>query len=327
MRQFLAVIGLLVCITLVVSAQDDTADRVTVIVDSALIRTLPTETAPLAASAFKDQVLEPIGRNLDGHWLQVRRPGRLTSLGWIFEQMVEFPKGFRAERLPLTDLKSGLEGPTPLQADPGFGAYINEDAVLRDRPFGEGTRITSIPLDSIVAVLERDSYSQWLRVNYIGYEGWISALTVRRVPNLASVPVSSVRNPKQIDILVIPPEIQLAQLQKIRDYITDRRDLAINLEAFWTQVIRGEIRPCTPPAFSLEFAFTDQDVRELPEIGRFAPRINTATSDMNASIAAFQRCGVLSTDEVYTAQAGAINARIIYDAALDAIKNTEKMIR
>jgi hypothetical protein len=327
MLRSLIVIGLLFALVLGVSAQNASTNRVSVIVESAIIRALPAEDAPMAASVFKDQVLETVGRSLDGRWLQVQRPGRLTTLGWIFDEMVEFPEGFRPERLPLTDLATGLLGPTPLQADPGFAAYVNEGAVLRDQPFGEGNRIIGVPFGVIVAVLERDSQSQWLHINYLGYEGWIAAFTVRRVPNLAAVPVSPLRSAKQIEILVIPPEIQLAQLQRMRDYINPQLEMAINLEFFWTQVVRGEIQPCTPPGFSLDFTYSRQDLRELPEIGRYAPRINNATTYINDSIAAFQQCGVLSPKEALTAQANAINARIIYREALVAIANTEALIR
>jgi hypothetical protein len=113
----------------------------------------------------------------------------------------------------------------------------------------------------------------------------------------------------------------------MREYIQPQLDLAINLEWFWASVINGDIQPCTPPPFSMDFSYGRQDLRELPEIGRFAPRINQATSAMNASIAAFQRCGVLSVDDTYEAQANAINAKIIYRAALDAIDDTEKLIQ
>lgn len=327
MLRSLGLIGLFLVLIAGVAAQDIQNNRVTVLVESAIVRALPTEDAPMAASVYKDQVLEPIGRSLDGKWLEVQRPGRLTSLGWIFDEMVEFPDGFRPERLPLTDLTTGLLGPTPLQADPGFAAYVNEEVALRDQPFGEGNRIINVPIGVIVAVLERDSQSQWLHINYLGYEGWIAAFTVRRVPNLASVPVSPLRSAKQIEILIIPPEVQLAQLQRMRDYIQPQLDMAINLEYFWTRVVNGEIQPCTPPGFSLDFTYSRQDLRELPEIGRYAPRINNATTYVNESIAAFQRCGVLSAKDALNAQADAINARIIYQEALSAIADTEELIR
>ena len=326
LRSF-GLIGLLLLLVVGAAAQDNPTNRVTVLVESALIRALPADDAPMAASVFEDQILEAVGRSLDGKWLQVSRPGRLTPLGWIFDEMVEFPDGFRPERLPLTDFSTGLLGPVLLQADPGFAAYVNEDAVLRNQPFGDGNRIVVVPFGVIVAVLERDSQSQWLHVNYLGYDGWIAAMTVRRVPNLGSVPVSALRSPKQITIVIIPPEIQREQLQRMRNYIQPQLDMATNLEYFWTQVVNGVIQPCTPPGFSLDFAYSHQDLRELPEIGRYAPRINSATTYINESIAAFQRCGVLSSRDALGAQADAINARIIYEFALEAIDDTEELIR
>jgi hypothetical protein len=59
-------------------------------VDSAFVHAAPAEDAERIASVFEDNKLEAVGRNLDGTWFEVRRPGRLTNLGWIFNKMVDW---------------------------------------------------------------------------------------------------------------------------------------------------------------------------------------------------------------------------------------------
>src|SRR5690349_23142803 len=68
-------------------------------VDSAFARALPTEEADAVASLFRDEPLEVVSRNLDGSWFEVKRPGRLTNLGWVFNKLIDWD--FKPEALPL----------------------------------------------------------------------------------------------------------------------------------------------------------------------------------------------------------------------------------
>lgn len=297
---------------------------VNVEVESAIIREHPSEEAGLAASAFEDQKLEAVGRNIDGTWLEVRRPGRLNNLGWIFGDIVSYD--FRIERLPLTDGITGLQGPVPPH-ETGFAAFINESVVLRTRPFYEGERITSLPYGVTVPVLERDSTNQWIKVNYLGFEGWVIYFAARPMLNLPDVPVSALRSETQVQVVIIPPEVQRAHVQRIREFIAPRLQLAINLEGFWQQVVKGELMPCSAPPFEIPFQYTQNDVRELPEIARYAPRLAEATDYLNQAIQPLTICGALPAKAVLDARNAATNARILYTETLKALDITESQIR
>src|SRR5689334_21318951 len=85
-------------------------------VESAFVRATPSDSGKLSASVFQDQILLVVSRNLDGTWFEVRRPGRMTNLGWIFHDMID--DTFNPEDLPLGDLVTGVTGPNPLTTAP-----------------------------------------------------------------------------------------------------------------------------------------------------------------------------------------------------------------
>jgi hypothetical protein len=185
-----------------------------------------------------------------------------------------------------------------------------------------------LPYGVVVPVLERDPTDEWLRVNYLGYDGWIIAFTTRRMLNLSSVPVNtSFRSPLALNVVVIPPEVQRAQIARLREFIQPRLTAAQNLEIFWQLVYKGEIMPCTPPAFETEFTYTVQDLRELPEFGRYVPRINQGIAYLNTAIDTLQACGEVSPESVLTARNAATNARIIFEEGLKSLDRTEAEIR
>lgn len=307
-------------------AQDEESDltaRVTV--ESAFIRAAPSPEAEPIASVFQKEILEVIGRNIDGTWFEVKRPGRLYNLGWIFHQMLAWD--FAAEQLPLTDLNTGIEGPITLTRDPGFAVFILEGVALRAGPTLESRRIINIPPNTVVPVLERNQDGSWLRVNYKGYDGWTIGFAARRIPNLMAVPEALGLPPLQtVPVIVIPPEIQLAQVQRLRDFITSSRDVAVNLENFWFSVYRGQIMPCEPPPFMADYPYTAQDVRELPELRRYIPRLTTAINNLNDAIQPLYTCGAFDVDAVLGARNAAINARLIFDANLEVLEDLEENV-
>jgi hypothetical protein len=306
-------------------AQDSPPFRVTVEVDSAFVRAAPSQEADRVASVFEDSPLEVVGRSLDGTWFEVRRPGRLTNLGWLFNEVVEWD--FQPEALPLTDLATGIIGPTPLAADPGFAVHVREGAAMRPQPYGLGERIVNLPPGVTVPLLERDPTGEWLRVNYLGYEGWIAGFNTRPLAYLMDVPVAvGLPQLQTVAVEIIPPEVQLAQVQRMRNFVAPLRDLADYMANFWFAVGTGEIMPCSAPGFVLEYLYTPADVRQLPELQRFAPRMNQGVGYLNDSITPLTNCGIIDPESVQEARNQAINARTIFDATLGALENLEENV-
>jgi hypothetical protein len=338
MRKLLVLILMLAFTCGVSRAQDDNAEATpipedipeftaVVEVESTFVRALPAPDAEPVASVFELDPLEAVGRNLDGTWFEVRRPGRMSNLGWISEEKIEWD--FYPEYLPLRDLTTGVIGPNPLTEDPGFAVHAIEGVTLRNRPVLQGsTRITTVPPGSTVPLLERNQDGSWLHVNYLGYDGWIIAFATRPIPNILDVPIAPNLPPLEtISVIIIPPEIQLAQVERLRTYVNERLGLARAMEAFWWSVFRGEILPCDAPPPIPQYQVSDQDVRELPELDRYLPQLNTGVARLNSAIAPLNVCGVVTPDDVYAARDDAINARIIFVATLGRLDILEEVIR
>jgi len=316
-------IALLLSVGVVAAQSKDDPFKVRVVPESVIVRLLPDFNAEPVASVFKDDPLLVVSRNLDGTWFEVRRPGRLTNLGWVFQRMI---KGtFKPEDLPLGDLKTGVTGPTPLASAPRFGVYLLEGLALREGPSFSARRILNIPPLVTVPVLERNQNATWLRVNYFGNEGWIAGFATRKPANIMEVPEAKGLPPLEtIEVVIIPVEIQQAQIDRLRLFIYDHRDDAVALEHFWWSVFRGEIMPCNPPADVPLYPYSDEDVRQLPELGRYTPRLATAVDYINKSIAPLRKCGVVSPEIVGQARDYAINARIIFDSTLKTLELLER---
>ena len=92
-------------------------------------------------------------------------------------------------------------------------------------------------------------------------------------------------------------------------------------------VFRGELMPCDAPGFEIPYPYTQNDVRELPEVARYAPRLGDALDYLNDAIEPLHQCGVIAADVVVKARNGATNARIIYSETLKALALTEEQIR
>lgn len=300
--------------------------RAEVDVESAFVRVQPLEDAEPVASVFEDESLEVVGRSLDGFWLEVRRPYRMTNLGWIYYEMLDYD--FERTSLPLTELRAGATGTQILTRDPGYAVEMIENANLRSEPSVANNTIGLIPIFAIVPVIYRNQDGTWLYVNYLGTEGWVSnynfsarfdvmALTIK--PGLPPLPA--------VNVIIIPPELQLEQVQRLREYITVKRDVAVGLSGFWFTVSRGTTMPCEPPPFILDYLYTVQDVRELPELQRIVPRLGDANTLLNTSIELLTVCGAFNVSVVMTARNSAINAANIYSAAILTLEDVENIIR
>lgn len=312
---------LLLGISTVMGQGDDTV-RLQVVVDSAFIRAEPAPDAAPVASVTEGAFLEAVGRNADGLWYEVRRPGGRANLGWIFYKMVN--NNFEIERLPLTNSSTGLTGATPI-SDNGWAAFLLVESNLRAVPSAEGERLAIIPIGVTLPVIGRDQDASWLQVNYLGTVGWVSGLNMRVSVDPLTLPQGTgLLDRPTINVLIVPPEVQLAQVQRLRDYILQHQDMATNLENFWGQVMRGEIMPCNPPDNIAQYAYTLQDVRELPELKRYVTRIDVAVEKVNASVDALQPCGAVDRSIAQQAGIDATNAKIILKNNLQQLEYLER---
>ncbi|MBZ0287841.1 MAG: hypothetical protein K8I30_09525, partial [Anaerolineae bacterium] len=185
----------------------------------------------------------------------------------------------------------------------------------------------NIPPLVTIPVIERNQNGTWLHVNYMGYDGWVIGYAAR-TPDVLAIPEAPGLPPLEtIAVIVIPVEIQQEQIDRLRVFITENRDIAIVLESFWWDVFRGAVKPCEPPAAVLAYSYSDQDVRELPELGRLVPRVTDGIDYINKSIEPLSRCGVLSPDVVSDARDDAINAKVILNAELERLAGIEDIVQ
>ena len=290
--------------------------------DSAVIRLLPTRDAEFVASAFRSDRLEAIGRNLDGMWFLVRRPGRMNTLGWISRTVVDYD--FRPEILPLLDFTTESTGDFVLSRDPGFSAFTLAEVNLRVQPLDGQVIITRAPFGVVLPILERDRLGDWYLVTYFGTTGWVNGINLRGVDNFKSIPVASgLPEIPVASTLIIPLDIQLSEIQEFRDYLIHQDQFATDLANFWDLVLGYEVMPCEPPPFVTNYLFTRDDERAFPELEYLVPRLDTAIEFVNSAIEPLYECGVKRTQLVLDAKNAATNARIIYSATLSAINNIE----
>lgn len=299
-----------------------------VIPDSLHVHNLPAEADARSASLFEDEIVQVVSRNLDGSWFEVRRIGRLNTLGWVLNELIEWD--FAPETLPLGEITVGVIGPKPLSEIPQYGVFLEEAPILRDLPLRIGNRILTIPPLIVIPVTGRNADSTWLQVNYFGYEGWINrgAIRERAGINWDDLPVPfGTPPPDTVPVIIIPMEIQQAQIDRLRTFIHERNAFAAGLEAFWWRVYRGEIMPCDAPPEVLDYPYTEADVRELPELTRYVPRLSTAIEYLQGAREPLLRCGIIAPAVTVDARNNAINARVIFDATLETLANLERTIQ
>lgn len=297
-------------------------------VDSLHVHRLPAEDAERVASLFKDEIVQVVSRNLDGSWFELRRIGRMSNLGWVLNDLIEWD--FAPETLALGDITVGVIGPVPLPSAPTYGVYLEEAPVLRELPLRTGRRIMAVPALIVVPVVARNQDSTWLQINYFGYQGWIHRGSIRERGSVDwnSLPVPpGLPPPDTVPVVIIPIEIQQEQIDRLRGFVHERRALAAALEAFWWRVYRGEIMPCEAPPEITDYPYTEEDVRELPELTRYVPRLSTAIEYLQAARQPFDRCGIVAPAVTVDARNSAINARVIFDATLQTLDNLEETLR
>ncbi|MCK6577742.1 MAG: SH3 domain-containing protein [Anaerolineae bacterium] len=328
-RNSLGLLLALLLLAIPAEAQEDGYSfRAKMIFGSAFIHALPSTDAAETASIFEDNLVDVVGRNIDGVWFEVRRPGRSYTLGWMLAEFLEYDEGL-PERLPLTDLTTGWVGASVLTRDPGFATYAVDNLILRDSPvIRSGRQIGTIPAGAVLPVLYRNHAGTWLFVNYRGSLGWVATFNTRPAPGIESAPVApGLAAEAEITFEQIPPEVQRAQIARLRDYLYATRTVAVGLENLWYAVVSREIMPCEPPDFVRDYPYTADDSRQFPELERYVPRLDEVGALINAAIEPLTRCGVFDRDVAGRARNAAINARVAIDATLAALILVEERIR
>lgn len=302
--------------------------RATMVFGSANVRVLPSTEAEAVASVFEDTPLEVIGRNLDGTWFEVKRPGRNYNLGWILAEFLDYDEGL-PELLPLRDLVTGRIGGAALSADPGFATYAVDNLVMRDSPVVRtGQQIGTIPAEAILPVIYQNQTGTWLYVNYLGNEGWVATFNTRPAPGIEDAPIAPGLSQAEVIIFeTIPPEIQLAQIERLREYLMATREVSVGLENLWYSVFNREIMPCEAPPFVRDYPYTSEDSRQFPELSRYLPRLEEIGGLVNSAIEPLTRCGVFDREIALRARNAGINARVAIDATLGALELVEERIR
>jgi hypothetical protein len=315
----------LLTLTLPTHAQQTTTFTATLRTANSMIYTAPSLTAQSVTSVLNGSEFEVVGRSLDGTWFEVKRPGRLTNLGWIDQAALDWQ--FAPEQLPLTDFTTGQTGTETLTADPGYAAYVLQEVMIRNQPLSTAAENFSVPFNVTLPVIERNQDASWLRVNYLGQSGWMSTTFARTTATLATPQARNLPALEGTSFIIVPPEVQLDQIERIRTYMLDSRDLADGLAGLWWSVVQGDVMPCEPPEFVTEYLYSSQDVRELPELSRIVPQADEGITYINESIDALYTCGVVNVDIAVEARNDAINARVVFDAALAALDNVEEIVR
>ncbi len=293
-----------------------------VFVDSAFLRAEPLLVATPVGSVVEGESLQAVGRNADGTWFEARRAGS-RGTGWIFNEMVS--KEFDVWDLPLTS-SAGADGPEQV-VDTGLAVFVLSNTRLRDEPFLSGEQIMLVPHSVTIPVVGRNQDASWLRVNFNGHLGWIAESLTRASGDLMTAPLGFDLPPLTFAILIIPPELQLAQVDRLQAFVQAQVDLSDGLSSYWWQVFRGEILPCTPPPFSSEYQYTPQDIQQLPELDRFVPNLQEAVDSVNDSLEPLQSCGAYMPDTLIDARNSAINARLILLNILDRLDEVRAIIR
>jgi hypothetical protein len=285
---------------------------VQVLVDSAFLRTAPDENAQPSGSVFRDESLVAVGRNADGLWFQVERPGRQQFAGWIHRRLVLYT--FEVASLRITDLTSGVTGPTAV-VDTGISVLITGEVVLRAAPDSDSAQLAVLPPLTTIPVLERLPDRTWLKVNYLGTAGWVAEYLTRTSANLDDAPVSPefapVYNTRQDSSLeIIPLEVQIDQIDRLLVYVRSMKDAAWSAAFFWQGLEDKKTVECRPPAADFQpYMITHRDRVELPELRRQERLLIGAVESLNDAVAAMQKCGVYTQEEISAAYADAINAR------------------
>lgn len=323
MKKQVFLLILLLVFPLLAAAQSEYVLQV--IADSAFLRAAPALDAAAAASVFENDSLIAIGRNVDGEWLQVSRPGNRSQTGWVTRRLVAFT--FEVAQLPLTDLTTGVTGPEPV-VNTGVSVLLLGEATLRTAPGRNAPRADVVPANLTLPVIERTPDNQWLKINFRGTTGWIAEFVTRTSANLNDAPISpEYAGSSQFAALEhIPPELQLAQVDRLLTYVKPAHETAAGVATYWKMLAQGETMACTPSERVSHFVNSARDLVELPELRRQERVLQQAVDDLNSAIDAMHRCGIYLPNEIAVAYAGALNAQAIFNTVIIRMENLREHI-
>jgi hypothetical protein len=275
--------------------------------DSAFVRALPAADAPVIASVFFGDVLQAVGRSADGTWLQLQRPA-----GWISRSVVRLSLDIGA--LPLTDTTTGVTGSSPI-VDTGYTVQVIDDRPMYALPDFQAQAVAILAINAVLPAIERTPDNQWIRVNYLGTVGWIPVYLAYNPYNVDALPISPTyaADPNYPPVISIPPERQLAQIDRLLAYLAVQDALALQLVGYWDVVVRGGIVECAPRSEVVAYyTVTPDDVRELPELRPQERFLRQAVDDLNESLAATHVCGIQVYVDFSGARANAMNAHVLF---------------
>jgi hypothetical protein len=307
-------------------AQEAREYTLQVVPDSAFIRFAPDEEAEAISSVFANDSLTAVGRNIDGEWIEVRRPGRTSGGGWIARRVTAFT--FAVGQLPITDLTTGLTGDEPV-VDTGFSILMISEGTLRAAPGRYSGQVAIISVNLTLPVLERTPDNQWLRINYRGTVGWIAEFTTHPNGDVNAVPISPEYSgdPQFAALEIIPVEVQVTQIDELLSYLRPLSAVAADVTHYWKMMSQGETMECMPPAGNYGYyTSTQRDITELPELRRQRRLLTQAVDDLNTAIATMQRCGVYTQTEIRGAYGNSLNAMSIFQLVIERMENQREVL-
>ncbi len=292
---------------------------------SAFLRAAPALDAPAVASVFENDSLIAIGRNMDGEWLQVARPGNLAKTGWINHKLVALT--FEIAQLPLTDATTGVTGSTPV-TDTGIAVLMIGEGTLRSAPGRNQPALTVVPAHLTLPVVERTPDAQWLKINFRGTVGWVAEFVTRTTADLNAVPISPeyAGDERFAALEIIPPEVQIAQIDRLLAFVQPVNETAAGVASYWRMMARGETMACSAPADVPHFVNSPRDLAELPELRRQERVLKRAVDNLNAAIEPMRRCGVYLPKEISSAYAEAMSAQSILTALIQRMETLRRKI-
>jgi hypothetical protein len=124
---------------------------------------------------------------------------------------------------------------------------------------------------------------------------------------------------------VIAPEVQIAQIDRLVNYLTPIHQVTFEVIDYWRLMSRGETMECLPPADNFaDYSATPRDLIELPELRRQTRLLKQAIADVNTAITTMRRCGVYTPPEIISAYAKAIGAQHVFDLILKRMEILRK---
>jgi hypothetical protein len=305
------------------------APQASVIAMSAFLRAAPAEDAPVVSSVFEGEILAVRGRSVDGFWLWVNRPYQPQGQAWIRADLLT--GGFDLTLLPLgrgAEQVALLGAVIPVET--GYAAVLDAEAQLRAAPARDAQSLGVVPRLAVIPVVARTPDGFWLKVNYLGIEGWVAEFLTRSGGRLTDVPIDPLyaADPRYaVTMPIIPREVQRAQADRLLGWLAEQLTVAENVAFYWSEMANGKTMECVPPApIPALYPLTPQDYIELPELRQEVEPIARAVESLNSAIDAMRQCGIYTANQLNPAMRAAFNARFIFCSVIDRMTRLRKTL-